>query len=494
MRKIILIIKQRWLKEGALTALLIAIIVAAYFLLNALFIKLNIKPLDFTSEKKYSLSQDSKDRISKVNLNVSIYLIGYESDSEPAVLANQYEKINDKIKYSIVNASENPALLQKFGISIDSSSPVIIVAQGDNSERMKAISSSDLYSYDDSTGESEDLIEQKITNAILDVTVDEKPKVYFVSGNGEFTPENILQYFKIQLENEINEVDIIDLSSKDIPSDCTDLVIANVTQDFLDTEANKIITYINNGGKILWTQNPYLLNQNSSDNFPNMQKILDLFGISFSKGLVLESDSNYSYESYPNYLSPKISYHEITKDIYKTGKLLFINSGRLNFVDDSKQNELGLKIDKLVTSSDKSYYKEDLTNSNSTNALAKNSSNEEGSFTLGALITKKIDDKKSAKLIAIADTLFITDYSPSQNSSSNVTMLGVRNNKDLALNSIAYLSEKEDSITIRKTNGTVSFSKATTKQATIVLVIIFAIPILLILSGIIVPIVRKRKK
>ena len=72
----------------------------------------------------------------------------------------------------------------------------------------------------------------------------------------------------------------------------------------------------------------------------------------------------------------------------------------------------------------------------------------------------------------------------------------LRNNKDLLLNTIAYLSDREDSISIRKQTGTeyVSFETASGKQDLIVRIIIFAIPLVLIITGIIISIVRKRKK
>ena len=68
------------------------------------------------------------------------------------------------------------------------------------------------------------------------------------------------------------------------------------------------------------------------------------------------------------------------------------------------------------------------------------------------------------------------------------------NNEDVLLNSISYLTENESNITIRKTGETVTTYNVTAQQTRIVLAIIFAIPIFIIILGIIIWQVRRRKK
>lgn len=68
------------------------------------------------------------------------------------------------------------------------------------------------------------------------------------------------------------------------------------------------------------------------------------------------------------------------------------------------------------------------------------------------------------------------------------------NNEDMVVNSINYLAEKENSITIRKKYGdTVKFT-VTEKQKKIILQIIYGIPLLIILIGFIVWRIRRNKK
>ena len=67
------------------------------------------------------------------------------------------------------------------------------------------------------------------------------------------------------------------------------------------------------------------------------------------------------------------------------------------------------------------------------------------------------------------------------------------NNKDIILNSISYLTERTDTITIRKTDDTQPYS-VTEQQDTIIRIIIFTIPFVIIFIGIIVWYIRKRRR
>ena len=73
-------------------------------------------------------------------------------------------------------------------------------------------------------------------------------------------------------------------------------------------------------------------------------------------------------------------------------------------------------------------------------------------------------------------------------------MIFLGNNKDLMLNSIAYLTNNDQDITIRKDyTQTTSFTPTDAQKLTIVR-IIYMVPIAIILVGFIVWQVRRRKK
>ena len=72
----------------------------------------------------------------------------------------------------------------------------------------------------------------------------------------------------------------------------------------------------------------------------------------------------------------------------------------------------------------------------------KTSTDEEGEFKIGAIINKEINENTTSTLIAFANNSFVTDYEIAI-SSQNIPCIYLYNNKDLALNSISYLTEKQ---------------------------------------------------
>lgn len=489
MKKFIRIIKEKWLRETLLTTLLVCLIIAIFLLLNMLIKKADIKPWDFTQSKRYSLSNDSKEQIKNIEQNVTIYFFGYEDTDTPVVLGKQYHDVNDKITVQISNTSERPDLASEYGIT---STEKIIAVQ--SSQRYKTISSSDLYTYDSQSYQTIDLTEQKLTNAILDVTIVSKPKIYFLTGHGEYgiSQGDYCYQLAQYITNEVNDVNTLDLLSTNIPENCDTLVICNPTKDFTDVETEKIQTYINNGGKIMWLQDPYLTIKNYNENdFPNTKKILDQFGISFSKGIVFEGSSDNMATGYPDLIMPNLEYNSIVKDLYTDGNVIFADAGYINTASSEELEKLNVTADAFIKTSEKAYYKENYTNSS--NGIAKADGDKEGEFVLGETLTKKIDDNKSAVLVAYSNAFFATNYQFVLGN-SYVQLIDLRNNKDLLLNSVAYLNNREDSIRIRKDTGVVSFNTATAKESGIVRTIIFVVPILIIVAGIIVSIRRKMKK
>ena len=106
------------------------------------------------------------------------------------------------------------------------------------------------------------------------------------------------------------------------------------------------------------------------------------------------------------------------------------------------------------------------------------------------LVQKKINEDTVSKMIVFSNSNFITDDTASENSS--LRLINLYSNRDLILNSVAYLTDREDEIKIRKNPGMVLYM-ATNKQDLIVRIIIFLVPIIIIFIGIIIGGIRKRK-
>ncbi len=488
MRKFIEIIKKKWIRDSVLTAALVLILIGIFILVNLLFMNLDIAPFDFTAQKIYTLSDESKEQIANVQQNVTMYFFGYDESSTPVTLAKQYHDVNNKITIQIINTSERPDLAAQYNVTTSSQ---LVAVQA--TERYKIIDSSEMYTYDSSSGQYVDVTEQKLTNAILDVTIAQKPQIYFLTGHGEYgiDSSSAMGTLATYIENDVNDVNKLDLLTSDMPETCDVLVIANPTSDFTDLETEKIQNYINAGGKIVWMQDPYMFinGWTKSTTYPNITKILSQFGISFSSGVVCEQSADHMVAGTPDLIIPQMTYNGIVQDLYTDGMVALLDAGKINTVSDEELEELGVTASPFLQSTDTSFYRENI-NSDISQKL---DSDEEGPFVTAEILTKKIDDDTQSTLVAYSNALFATNYTV-QISGSVGTPISIRQNKDIILNTIAYLSNREDTIRIRKDTGIVTFNAITEQENRVVLWIIFAIPVVIILAGIIVTIVRKRKK
>lgn len=485
MRKLIEIIKTKWIRDTVLTLALVLILIAVFLLINLVFINLDIAPIDFTAEKLYTLSDESKEQVANIEQNVTLYFFGYDEEDTAVILAKQYNDTNDKINIQLINTSERPDLAAQYGVSTNSQ---LVAVQ--SSQRYKIIDASEMYTFDSSTYQTIDITEQKLTNAILDVTIAQKPQIYFLTGHGEYGIDSSLpmEQLKVYIENDVNDVNSLDLLTSDMPETCDVLVIANPTSDFTDLETEKIQNYINNGGNIMWLQDPYAFNTNQGE-LTNVNKILSQFGISFSNGVVCEQSSDNMLVNSPDLIIPQMTYNDIVKDLYTDGMIALLDAGKINNVSEEEMESLGVTASPFLQSTDNSFYREDI-NSDITKKL---DTDEEGPFVLGEILTKQIDDDTKSTLVAYSNALFATNYTI-QLSNSFGTPITIRQNKDIVLNTIAYLSNREDAIRIRKDVGGVSFQAATESQNRVVLGIIFGVPILIIIAGIVIAIIRKVRK
>ena len=493
--KFIHTIKKRWLISRTNTILLIAILVAVTVLINSVMANLDLTPIDCTTTKEHTLTDESKERVKDIQDNINIYFVGFEDESTEYTLAKQYNKANSNINVEIVNVEERIDIAEKYDVS--SSSYVIIV---ENGERSKVISSDELYTYDSSYN-TINLTEEKITSAILNVTSDKIPNVYFLTGYSNYSlDETGGMYLLAQyLENEVLTYKNLNMAvNGSIPEDCDTLVITTPIKDFDGLTTNEIIKYINNGGNILWLNAAY----SSKLDLPNVNKVLAEYGIDpFDEGYVYETDANKTVLGVSSCIVENLSkYTEIDENLTD---VMLLNSTKIN-INSDKQDELNVTSQSIISTGDTTYFRKDVSNTSSST-----DGDKQGGFTIGGIYTKTIknedeseaeeenetdeteENQTKSELIIFGDNNFITDI---QISSNLYPMIFQENNKDVVLNSMSYLTDKEEGISIRKDYSGTSSYTATDGQRALIMKIIFIVPIAIIALGIVVWQIRRRKK
>ena len=336
--KILNIIKKRWLVSSTNTILLIAIIIAIVILVNSIVQSWELTPIDCTSNKQYTITEESKNRVADIDTQVNVFMVGYSEEDAKYTLIKQFNKNNKNINVEAVDITQRADIADKY--QLQSGDITIIVESG---EKKKILYESDLSTYD-SNYKAIDITEEKVLSSILNVTSDKIAKVYFLTGFSRYSLDESGGLFLLSkfLDDEVLEYDTLDILVKqEIPTDCDTLVITAPRKDFDDFTTSQIEQYINNGGNILWLDSAYGVQVS----FPNVNKILALYGIDpFEVGCIYETDTN-KIVGNPICILEDIGNTEIDRNLKK---VLLYNATKIN-TNSEKMEQLGIeekKIDK----------------------------------------------------------------------------------------------------------------------------------------------------
>ena len=232
-----------------------------------------------------------------------------------------------------------------------------------------------------------------------------------------------------------------------------------------------------------------------SSSVKNVNKVLSQYGVKgFEKGIVYETDTDKIFGQVTCF-APEIAETDVLKGI-KNGAAVLLFATKIN-IDEEKLESLKVVKNDLMTSSEKSYFTKNLT-------LEFNSKNDEkGSFIVGAELEKtikeapegsEVQEAVTSELIIYGNDYFISDYPIEIASGYQQSVFSLLNNADVALNSIAHLTNNDQDITIRKshTDSQTSFTPSE-RAKTIIIAIIFAVPVIIIILGIVVWNIRRRR-
>lgn len=482
---------KKIMKSTIITIILFAVIIAIYIEFNIIIEKLNIPEKDLTSSKLYSISEESKNRLSPINKEVKIKLYNFEEYMSESNIENSVSIIE---KYNNINKN----IIVEKDNSTDYSEPTIIVSCG---EKTKQIDIDYLYTYNFSTDTytdiDYDLTEQELTNAIVEVTSDSKKNIYFCISHSAYGT-NIQEIYATvvsRLSTQLNDVYMINISNAEkIPDDCSILIIPRVIEDFSEEEKNKIIDYINNGGDIIALQEAKSLID--STDTPNYQQILDMYGVSISDGIVMEGSSDYMLSGKPDFIVPQINKESsIGKSLEDNSKIFMIYAAKINLADEEILNNLDVTYEVIASSSNTAFLRNEIDN---TSYERINTDEDAPNAMVAALVTKNIDENKTSKLLIFSNSVFISDYNISikdkiTNSVKTRATLSINNNEELLEKSINYLSENKEALLLKKSYSN-SISTIKLIENNEIIKLFFGLPLVVLFTGIIVWRYRKNKK
>ena len=473
------------------TFLIIAILFVAFLLINFGLEKVDLPKFDITENKIHSLEDKSKKELEKVDKKISLFVYGYDEESSVVNLIKQCKKVNDNISYQIINDTDNLDIVKKYNLETGN---YAVVLECENSQ--KILYSSDFVTYDYSSWTELDLTENVLVNSILNLTIAQKPKIYILTGHNELSPNQYLSVFLSYMSNKVFEFEVLNLLTvSEVPSDCDLLAVFSPQKDLIESEYNILQNYINNGGNLIITNDFYTTEEIVT---PYWDKIMELYGLKVENGLICEYDTSSHIEESNYLIFPHIENTDVTSDLAESGALLIEAPRRIISADETRQNELNVTYENLLTSSENSYFISDF----STTPIAPKADQTPEKSIIAIKATKKINvntgsegenntDTKESKIIVVANGTFISNLE-SVKVTGNM-QVNVLDNADFFGSAISNLTNRKDTINIQKDTNASTFLP-TAEQTRVIIVIIYSVPIIIILLGIIVWNYRKHKR
>lgn len=432
------------------TIVVIAILIAANWLAD----RYN-KTYDTTRNKQFTLSDQTRKVVRDLKTDATItYFDLPEGFKQAQGILDRYANLSKKIHVQYVNPRKDPTIAMTYGLH---SVGTAFITIGQRREEARA------------------LTEEGITTAFVKDLKGVR-KVCFVQGSGERrvgdSETQGLSQLKTMLQRDNYETQEITLLDKTaVPDGCRVVVVDGPKSDYTANEISALKSYVENAGSALFALDPPLdlQHEHVSEN-KALTDLLASWGVTADKNLVLEQNPEAQTQDLGPVFPLIINYepHPITNDLkdHYTG---FMITRSLQVKNGDKTT-----VQKLLSTTDSAVATSHL---NQTGINIKDPSNQHGTFVLGAAGNYNTGQSSKQGRFVVFGTSRVLDNSE--------TGVHFQANRDLALNTINWLSADEDLISIRpKQAEDQTLNLNQTQQRLFNYMDFIALPLLIIVAGV----------
>ncbi len=383
--------------------------------------------LDFTEGGYFTLAPQTKKFVSNLPREVKLTAFFQTDSPEKVAFANLiagYLEETDKIKLQYVDPDKNPTVTKQYGITTYGT-----VTLESGAKEIKVQNSN----------------EENITNALLKVSRDEQKVIYFLEGHGESpisSSENEgYSTAKTNLERDGFIVKpLLLLQTGTIPEDASVLVIPGPKKQLQDEEKKIIVDYLNSGGAVFMLIDP----QSSS----GMEAFLKEWGIELGEDVVIDPMSKLFGGDFAAPVVNQYTTHEITSDFVLATIFPIIRSVRAISAE-------GITTTELLKTSNNSWAESSF---DSGTVRYDEGADIKGPVPVATIAIKNLDDISKAGSDAPTENNTPNDIKPARKATllvvgdsdfPNNRYTNFSGNGDFFLNSISWLAEEENLISIR---------------------------------------------
>ena len=438
---------------------------------------------DTTKQKIFTISDTTKEAISNVNKDVTINYINTagEESLDTVDFLKRFSDLNSHIKYNLLDVSLHPTYTSPSGTVYESSDLVSgnILITGDKEDVM--LSSTDIttskyteeelqyYYYNNGAlpEDYQDTIfngETKIASAILRVSSDNLPKIYFVTGHGE---SDVQQGLSDSFSDDNILFDSLSLLTQSIPDDAAGIVLNAPLSDINDEEYSIMDKYLKDGGNLY-----VFAGVNTDDKMSNLNKLLsENFGVSVDfESIIIENNENMYYQ-YPYYLLPETKIQDIDGNRYR-----FVPIASPIIISEEKTADITVV---LSTSSDSyltSVYNTELTPDGGDDT------------TSGNIPVSIYTDNGSSKLFLVSSNNFALE---------NADSVANGGNTELLMHYINLMAKDNSSVSLATESKIMNNTSILVPNVTRILIfsiLVIAVPVISVIIGIYIWVVRRKRK
>lgn len=443
-----------------------------------------VTAIDCSYSKLYSITSDTKKAMKKLSDDVTVYVLSSEAKKDAQIdkVLKRYEDLSNHISVEYVNPSTKPYFYQDYTDTAPAQNSLIVVS----GKRSKVVDYYDIYHYESNMdystySYSNDLVgfdaEGQLTSAIEYVTMeaDELPVVYQITGHDEGTLGSDFQSAVEKANMSLSSIEL--LNEESVPDDASAIIINAPQKDFNEADAKKVIDYLQAGGKAI------IIGSYTDADLPNFDSILEAYNVQFTKGVISENDAQHYYKmGGPFYLLPEVNSSDYTTNI--GGNYIYVPATLgITYPDTSDEDSSSITYTSLIDTTDQSVAKND---PNNMSDYGLEDGDDKGPFCIGLAVEQTTEDDNTTQLVVFGSPYIFSDDA-SQLTSNNTTLFDDVTTKLVGETKLAASVIPEKSYTL--SNLTVS------AIYTIILGLLFTIliPIVLIVCGIVIFVVRRKK-
>ncbi len=451
-------------KGGAYSTIISVVVIAIVLLVNIFVTKLDLK-VDVSTESMYTMTNETKDYVKTIKDDITIYYLvksGNEDETFTEIV-NKYGELSDHISVVYKDPVQYPKFASQYVEDKVNENSVIVVNETnkrakyvDNAEMVKT--DIDYQTYQPKVTAID--VEGQITSALQYVTTENLPVMYMVEGHGETALSDIMASSLVKAN--VTTEKLATLTTKDIPEDCSVLLINAPQTDYSEAEIAMIKDYLKNGGDAI------ILVDYAAEGLKNFNSLMNYYGIEFVNGIVLEKDQGYYMGQYVTDIVPTLNGHDITSSI-KADNASVVTPYAVGIKQmDSPRSTV--KIEPLMTSSGSSYSKVDV----NSNVVEKEDADIDGPFPIAVAVTENYNNVET-KLVVYGSSFFIDQEILSYASLGNL---------NLFINSINFVADKKDTLAIKDRSVEQQFLVINAAQTNFwSAIVIIVIPVLVLAFG-----------